>query len=495
MSAATDLNFENSYARLPESFYARLAPTPVPAPQLLQLNHRLARQLGLDPHLLEAPAGVAVLAGNRVPETSEPLAMAYAGHQFGAFVPQLGDGRAVLLGELVDAAGVRRDMHLKGAGRTPFSRGGDGRAVLGPVIREYLGSEAMAALGIPTTRALAMVTTGQSHLREGLEPGAILTRVARSHVRVGTFEYFAARDDYDAVRTLADYVIRRHYPEVAAADRPYADLLQRVARRTGELLASWMMVGFIHGVMNTDNMSVAGETIDYGPFAFMDAYHPDTVFSSIDVGGRYAFNQQPRMAYWNLAQLATALLPLLGGSREAGVARAEEALQGYVERFEQVYEAGLRAKLGLAEARQGDRELAHDLLREMALQRADFTLTFRRLGETHGGDASADAPVRELFDDPAGFDAWAMRWRQRLAAEARDEADRRRAMRAVNPAWVLRNHLAQRAVDAATRDRNLGPFEDLLTVLAAPFDEHPGLERYGRPPRPGEEVLVTFCGT
>ncbi|HYW02953.1 MAG TPA: YdiU family protein [Gammaproteobacteria bacterium] len=495
MSVATDLIFENTYARLPESFYARVAPTPVPAPRLLRLNRPLAGELGLDPAWLASPDGVAMLAGNRVPESSRPLAMAYAGHQFGNFVPQLGDGRAVLLGELVDAAGVRRDVHLKGAGRTPFSRGGDGRAVLGPVIREYLGSEAMAALGVPTTRALAMVATGQSHFREAVEPGAILARVARSHVRVGTFEYFAARDDREAVQRLADYVIRRHYPEVAGAGEPYLELLRQVALRSGELIASWMMVGFIHGVMNTDNMSVAGETIDYGPFAFMDAYHPETVFSSIDTGGRYAFNQQPRIGYWNLARLATALMPLLGGSRDRAVRSAEEALDAYVDRFEQAYQAGLRTKLGLAEAREGDRGLAHDLLRAMAAGGADFTLTFRRLSEVDARDASVDGPVRELFDDPAVFDAWAARWRERLAAESRADAERRRAMRAVNPAFVLRNHLAQQAVDAAAREQDLGPFEDLLTVLSAPCDDHPGMERYARPPRPGEEVPVTFCGT
>jgi len=495
MSVATDLAFDNSYARLPESFYARVAPTPVPDPALLRVNRPLARELGLDAAWLASPDGVAMLAGNQLPETAEPLAMAYAGHQFGTFVPQLGDGRAVLLGEFPDRAGTRRDLHLKGAGRTPFSRGGDGRAVLGPVIREYLGSEAMAALGIPTTRALAMVATGQSHFREAVEPGAILARVASSHVRVGTFEYLAARDDQQAVRTLADYVLRRHYPEVTDADRPYVELLRQVALRSGELIASWMMVGFIHGVMNTDNISVVGETIDYGPFAFMDAYHPETVFSSIDTGARYAFSQQPRIGYWNLARLATALMPLLGESQEQATRSAEGALDAYADRFEQAYEAGLRAKLGLAEAREGDRELAHDLLRAMAAGRADFTLTFRRLADLNRADATADERVRELFDDPTGFDAWAARWRERLGAESRDDADRHRAMRAVNPAFVLRNHLAQQAVDAATREQDLGPFEDLLAVLSAPFDEHPGMEPYARPPRPGEEVPVTFCGT
>ena len=381
--------FENSYARLPERFFARLPATPVRAPRLVRLNEKLARQLGLDPARLSSPEGVAILAGNTVPELGEPLAMAYAGHQFGSFVPQLGDGRALLLGEVVDLDGVRRDIQLKGSGPTPFSRNGDGRAALGPVLREYIISEAMHALGIPTTRSLAVVTTGQTVRREELLPGAVLTRVASSHVRVGTFQFFAARGDGEAVLHLADYVIARHYPEAADAENPYRVLLDLVITRQAKLIAKWLLVGFIHGVMNTDNMSIAGETIDYGPCAFMDAYDPATVYSSIDSFGRYAYGNQPRMAQWNLARLADTLLPLLADDEEAAVEMANEFLGEFAGRFDAVYALGLQRKLGLFEERQDDRALAQDLLDRMARNGADFTLTFRRLSDaavsTEGG--------------------------------------------------------------------------------------------------------------
>src|ERR687893_1897549 len=341
------LPFDNTYARLPERFFARVAPTPVRAPRLVRVNAPLATQLGLDPEWVASEEGVAVLAGNHVAETAEPIATAYAGHQFGNFVPQLGDGRAILLGELIDRAGERRDLQLKGAGRTPFSRGGDGRASLGPVLREYVVSEAMAALGVPTTRALAAVTTGETVIRETVLPGAILTRVASSHIRVGTFQFFASRGDAEGVRLLADHVIARHYPEAARAEKPYRALLDAVVRAQAELIARWMLVGFIHGVMNTDNMSVAGETIDYGPCAFIDAYDPAAVFSSIDSFGRYAYGNQPNIAKWNLARLAETLLPLLAEGEEAAIAQAHEALDAFAPAFEAAYHAGLRKKLGL----------------------------------------------------------------------------------------------------------------------------------------------------
>ncbi|TMJ72071.1 MAG: YdiU family protein, partial [Alphaproteobacteria bacterium] len=343
--------FDNSYARLPERFFARLPPTPVTAPRLIRLNEKLARQLGLDPLELSSSAGVAMLAGNTVPDLGEPLAMAYAGHQFGHFVPQLGDGRAILLGEVVDRDGVRRDIQLKGSGPTPFSRQGDGRAALGPVLREYIVSEAMAALGIPTTRTLAAVATGETVLRETPLPGAVLTRIASSHIRVGTFQFFAARGDVDGIRDLADYVIARHYPEAAAAPNRYRALLDSVIARQSELVAKWLLVGFIHGVMNTDNMSVAGETIDYGPCAFMDTYDPGTVYSSIDTVGRYAYGNQPRIAKWNLARLAETLLPLLAEDKDAAVAAAQEAIGAFATLFESAYTAGLRRKIGLVERR------------------------------------------------------------------------------------------------------------------------------------------------
>src|SRR3954467_15254547 len=411
--------FENTYSLLPERFYARVAPTPVRAPRLIRLNTQLALDLGLDPGWLAGPEGVEVLAGRRVPEGAEPIAMAYAGHQFGQFVPQLGDGRAILLGEVIDKDGVRRDIQLKGSGPTPFSRRGDGRAALGPVLREYIVSEAMFKLGIPTTRSLAAVMSGESVMRETMLPGAVLTRVAASHVRVGTFQFFAARGDTDGVRRLADHVIGRHYPDLAQAEHPYHALLDAVIARQAELVARWLLVGFIHGVMNTDNTSISGETIDYGPCAFMDEYNPATVFSSIDEMGRYAYGNQPRIALWNLTRFAECLLPLLSDDQEKAIAEAQSALGGFAEKFGDAYQAGLRRKLGLFTARDDDPELADDLFKAMAENAADFTLTFRRLSDA-AGDPAGDAEVRKLFADPAAFDDWAGRWRQRTAAETED---------------------------------------------------------------------------
>ena len=486
--------FDNSYARLPDRFFARLAPTPVPAPRLIALNHALARHLGLDPETLSSPEGVEILAGNRVPKGAEPLAMAYAGHQFGAWVPQLGDGRAILLGELIGQDGIRRDMQLKGAGRTPFSRMGDGRAVLGPVLREYIVSEAMAALGIPTTRALAAVTTGEKIMRETPLPGAVLTRIAQSHVRVGTFQFFAARGDEEALRVLADHVIARHYPAATEVERPYRALLDAVIDRQADLVARWLLIGFIHGVMNTDNMSIAGETIDYGPCAFMDTYHPETVYSSIDRMGRYAYANQPHMAQWNLTCLAQALLPLLDGDEEVAVKQAREAVGAFPDRFEAAWLAGMRRKLGFRETREGDRALAQDLLNIMAENRADFTLTFRRLCNLAGTGPEAGDPIQNRFDDPAAFDSWAGRWRQRLAEEQWDDAARGAAMRAVNPAFIPRNHLVEEAIKAA-HDGNLTPFDDLMSVLSRPYADQPAFARYANPPRPDQVVHQTFCGT
>ena len=384
-------------------FFARLAPSPVRAPRLVRVNDALAEQLGLDPERLASPDGVAVLAGNRVPDGAEPLAMAYAGHQFGQWVPQLGDGRAILLGEVIDRDGTRRDIQLKGSGHTPFSRAGDGRAALGPVLREYIVGEAMAALGIPTTRALAAVTTGEQVAREKLLPGAVLVRVAQSHVRVGTFQFFAAREDEEALRLLADYVIERHYPDAARSDNPYRALYDAVIARQADLVARWLLIGFIHGVMNTDNMSIAGETIDYGPCAFMDAYHPDTVYSSIDHAGRYAYANQPYIAQWNLAVLAQSLLPLLAESEDAAVAEAQDAINQYPKLFESAHLAGLRAKLGLTQEQDGDKELAKDLLACMAQNKADFTLTFRRLCDLAAPGAAATETVSRTVRRPGSL--------------------------------------------------------------------------------------------
>jgi uncharacterized protein YdiU (UPF0061 family) len=494
LEAANFFPFDNLYARLPDRFFARLAPTPVAAPRLIKLNERLARELGLDAKALASPRGVEILAGNRVPEKGEPLAMAYAGHQFGNFVPQLGDGRAILLGELVDRAGNRRDVQLKGAGPTPFSRNGDGRAALGPVLREYIVSEAMAALGVPTTRSLAAVATGEMVWREAILPGAVLARVASSHIRVGTFQFFAARGDVDGVRALADHVIARHDPQAREAANPYRALLDGVIARQAALIAQWLHLGFIHGVMNTDNMTISGETIDYGPCAFMDAYHPDTVFSSIDSGGRYAYANQPGIAQWNLARLAETLLPLLGADEKSAIASAQEALDAFAPAFQRVHAAGLRRKLGLLESREGDEALAGDLLARMANTGADFTLTFRLLSEA-ALSASSDTAVRALFDNPVSYDEWAVRWRLRLAEEGGDPLARRAAMLGVNPRFIPRNHRVEEAIAAAVRNNDFAPFETLLTVLSRPFDEQPEFDRFAAPPRPDEIVHQTFCGT
>lgn len=485
--------FDSAYARLPDRFFARVAPTPVAAPRLIRVNAPLATELGIDPEWLASEQGVAVLAGNRIPDTATPIATAYAGHQFGGFVPQLGDGRAILLGEVVDRGGTRRDVQLKGAGRTPFSRGGDGRAALGPVLREYLVSEAMQALGIPTTRALAAVTTGERVIRETMLPGAVLARVASSHIRVGTFQFFASRGDVEGVRTLADHVIARHYPDAAGAQRPYRALLDAVVRAQAELIARWLLVGFIHGVMNTDNMSVAGETIDYGPCAFLDEYDPQSVFSAIDRGGRYAYANQPAIAQWNLTRLAECLLPLLADDNDAAAADAVESLEAFAPAFHGAYQGGLRRKLGLSTEREGDAALADDLLLAMAANRADFTLTFRGLSEAAGEEG--DAAVRSLFADPGAWDAWAPRWRQRLREEPGDAAARRQAMLSVNPAFIPRNHRVEAVLRAAVDRDDFAPFEELLTVLARPYESQPPFARYMEPPATHERVLQTFCGT
>ena len=485
--------FENTYARLPERFFAAVRPTAVAAPRLVKVNERLARELGLAPEALASPDGVEVLAGNRVADGSEPLAMAYAGHQFGHFVPRLGDGRANLLGEVVGRDGARYDVQLKGAGRTPFSRGGDGRAGLGPVLREYVVSEAMAALGVPTTRALAAVTTGEPVFRETAVPGAVLTRVAASHLRVGTFQYFWARQDVDGLRVLADYAIGRHYPDAAGAEKPYRALLDGVIGRQAELVARWMSLGFIHGVMNTDNTSISGETIDYGPCAFLEAYEADKVFSSIDHQGRYAYSNQPHAMHWNLTRLAEALLPLLTveeGSEEVAVAAAREALRAFGPQYEAAREAEFGRKLGLMTESKEDAELVQDLLAQMEANGADFTLTFRWLCKAVEGD---DA-VRELFADSTTYDAWSLRWRERLARESVSAEERAVAMRTVNPAYVPRNHQVEATIQAAV-EGDLGPFDDLLRVTARPYEERAECAAYAVPARPEECVGQTFCGT
>ena len=489
--------FDNSYARLPPRLYARQAPTPVAAPRLLRLNEALGCALGLDPAALASPEGVEVLAGNRVPEGSEPIALAYAGHQFGHFVPMLGDGRAILMGE-IDAPGLgRRDLQWKGSGRTPYSRGGDGRAALGPVLREYVVSEAMAALGVPTTRTLSAVATGEPVRRDRPLPGAILVRVAQSHLRIGTLCCFAAQGDFEAVRALADHAIARHEPDATRAPEPYLALLRGVVARQASLVARWMSVGFLHGVMNTDNMTLSGETIDYGPCAFLDGYDPRAVFSSIDANGRYAYAAQPRVARWNLARLAEALLPLLGDDEGASIAAAEAALGAFAPAFERAYGAAFGDKLGITAASDDDAALVADWLALLAAERADFTLSFRALTRAARDDAR-DAEVKALLSATgaldAGYDAWASRWRARIALEPGGaEASAARMARA-NPVYIPRNHRIEQAIAAAT-EGDLGPFEALVDVLERPFDEQPGRERYADAPLPEERVTATFCGT
>ena len=486
--------FNNSYARLPDRFYARLDPSPVREPKLIRINERLAGELALDAQQLASAEGVAILAGNAVPDGAEPLAMAYAGHQFGNFVPQLGDGRAILLGEVVGRDGVRRDIQLKGSGRTPFSRMGDGRAWLGPVLREYIVSEAMAALGIPTTRALAAVLTGEGVMRETPLPGAVLTRVSRSHVRVGTFQYFAARRDIEAIRLLADYVIERLYPDLAGADRPYLALLQEVVARQAALVAKWQGVGFIHGVMNTDNMSIAGETIDYGPCAFMDKYHPETVYSSIDSMGRYAFRNQPGIANWNLVCLAQAILPLIDGDEDIAVSLAQDAIDRFRSLNGTAWHGVISAKIGLQNREDDDQALADSLLQAMADGKADFTNAFRSLSALSIEPGTADATFLVQFDNQEAARTFLDAWRARLAREQADDATRQSAMRGVNPAYIPRNHRVEEAIEAAL-EGDFAPFETLVTVLDKPFDDQAERAEYAAPPRAEQVVQATFCGT
>jgi len=472
------IHFDNSYARLPEGFFTRTAPTPVRDPKLIALNRPLALRLGLDPDWLAGPDGLQMLAGNALPEGAEPIAQAYAGHQFGGFSPQLGDGRAILLGEVVAPDGARFDIQLKGSGPTPFSRRGDGRAWLGPVMREYLVSEFMAAFGVPTTRALAAVSTGETVIRETILPGAVLTRIASSHIRVGTFEFYAARGDRERLRLLAEHVIARHYPDASGP----ADLLQRVVEAQARTISCWMGLGFIHGVMNTDNMSVSGETIDYGPCAFMDEYRPDKVFSSIDTQGRYAWSEQPRIAVWNLAQLASCLVPLMGNDDEA-VAEATRIVHSFPAIYQREWLARFAAKLGIARPRDEDRQLVERLLDLMAAEGSDFTATFAALS---GGEAA-----RDHFLDRAAFDAWAADWRKRIAG-LDDAAE---VMARANPRRIPRNHRIEQAIVAARDEGDYTLFHRLDVALREPFADRPEWQDLSLPPEPDEIVLRTFCGT
>jgi uncharacterized protein YdiU (UPF0061 family) len=499
MDTAAAFRFDNTYARELEGFSVPWQPAAAPAPALLFLNRPLAAELGLDPAALEGEVGAALFAGNALPEGAEPVAQVYAGHQFGGFSPQLGDGRALLVGELIDTRGQRRDLAFKGSGRTPFSRGGDGRAAVGPMLREVLIGEAMHALGIPSTRALAVAATGEPVLRDtGVLPGAVLTRVAASHIRVGTFQFFAARGDEARVRTLADYTIARHDPALVGTPDRYAGLLQAAARRQARLVAQWMNVGFIHGVMNTDNMTLSGETIDYGPCAFVEAYDPGAVFSSIDHSGRYALSNQPLIARWNLARLAETLLPLLGEDAQDAIARATEVIDAFPGWYAAELLEGRRAKLGLLRPDPADEALAADWLALLHAGAVDFTSAWRRLAQAAAGDA---APLRALFPDPQAPDAWLVRWQARCAEEdapddARSGAERARRMNAVNPNVIPRNHRVEEALAAASDDARLEPFERLLDAVRRPYDDASELAAYAQPAAAAVTARYrTFCGT
>ncbi len=485
-------NFDNSYARLPEYFYHRQQAEQVPSPQLIRLNSALASDLGLDPDWLSSDDGLAMLCGNRFPDSADPLATVYAGYQFGSWNPQLGDGRALLIGEVLNPEYKRYDIQLKGSGRTPYSRGGDGKSPLGPVLREYLISEAMAALGIPTSRALAAVTTGETVYRDHALPGAILTRVASSHLRVGTVQYFAARKDEEALKLLCEHLIARHYPGAAAADNPVLALLENVIRKQAHLIADWQLVGFIHGVMNTDHMLLCGETVDYGPCAFMDQYDPATVFSSIDHGGRYAYGNQPSIGHWNLAGLAQSLLPLLDKDEDKAVELAQNAINAFPQCFLKAYQQGLAHKLGLSRHREDDDQLTKDLLELMRTEQQDFTICFLRLTELAASQGQArNLPIGEL---PEAFNDWLQRWHQRRQQNDISDAESLALMRAANPVVVPRNHRVEAAIEAAVNREDFSEFHRLAELLAKPFDYRPDMDDYlfGAESSQGYQ---TFCGT
>lgn len=498
------ISFDNRYIKLGDDFFVETRPQPVQNPRLIKFNHDLAEELDLAETSLDAAHNLsdstAIYAGNTIPDGAEPLAMAYAGHQFGSFNPQLGDGRAILLGEIDVLDGAHMDIQLKGSGRTCFSRNGDGRAALGPVLREYLLSEAMAKLGVPTTRALAAVTTGEEVARQQLLPGGVITRIATSFVRVGTFQFFSARENPEAIQRLADFVIERNYPTAKSEDNSYAALLKSIVERQAALIAKWMQIGFIHGVMNTDNMSIAGETIDYGPCAFMDFYDHDQVYSSIDRNGRYAYSNQPSIGLWNLTRLAEALVPLLADDTDDAVEVARDTLKSYVEVYEQSWLAGMQEKLGLSTQLDNDKALIEELLDIMAANKADFTLTFYYLSQisvdsTIGNPGEQEKMLHGLFTDADQMKQWLVKWRARLAEELLDDHARQVRMQRVNPVYIPRNHLIEAAIRAAEDSADFSLFHDLHEVLQAPYERQTGRGVYMLPPEPDEVVEQTFCGT
>ena len=488
-----NLNFDNTYSRLPKSFFQTIAPKPVSDPKLIRLNKSLAKELGMDPSIVEQQ-NLDIFAGNATPLKSKQIAMAYAGHQFGNWVPRLGDGRAVLIGEVLDENGRRRDIQLKGSGPTLFSRMGDGRATIGPVIREYIVSEGMAALNIPTTRSLAIVTTGELVARERMEPGAILTRVASSHIRVGTFQYFYGQQDDDAIRKLADYTINRHYPSAAKDSNPYVGFLRSVVNRTAELISSWMLVGFIHGVMNTDNSSISGETIDYGPCAFMDGFYPNKVFSSIDTLGRYAYDQQPAVGLWNLSRFAETLLCIINSNKEKATVEARAVLETYWPTFEKHFHIGLCQKIGL-DHNEENLSLAFRLLDCMSETRADFTNTFRNLPKLFTAPDIFDLETEEKLKFHKEFAEWSNEWKTKIAEQTASLDATWGNMYEINPLFIPRNHQIQRVIDFAIDADDYQPLDQMLTAITDPFTENAELKHLAKQPKPEEEIKQTFCGT
>jgi uncharacterized protein YdiU (UPF0061 family) len=486
------IQFDNSYARLPPPFFERIAPATVPAPSLVRLNTSLCKELAIDAEWLASEAGVSMLAGNLLPPSADAISMAYAGHQFGGFNPRLGDGRAILLGEVIDRNGIRRDIQLKGSGRTPFSRGGDGKATLSAILREYVLSEAMFALGIPTTRALSAVTTGETIYRETEMPGAILARVAQSHVRVGTFQFFSAQRDTASLRALTDYMIERHYPASLESQNPVAAMLDEVVGRQAQLVARWMQLGFIHGVMNTDNMQVVGETIDYGPCAFMDDFHPRCVFSSIDRNGRYAWGQQPVIAKWNLTRLAEALLPLLAPDLDAAMGVANYVVEGFDARFNDAFVSGFKRKFGLIAPAEGDDEFIAKSFKTLASSEVDFTLFFRHLTKVAGG--GEEDTLLDLFANASEARAWLATWRKRTEQESTKASVRAAIMQGVNPVFIARNHRVEEAIQHGLQG-DFAPFHRLVEVLANPYGEQPENVEYEKAPLEAEKVRETFCNT
>ncbi len=491
--------FKNKYINLGSDFYATAQAAVAESPVLIAFNHQLAHQLAIDTDNIKADEIASVFSGKQLPQGAEPLAMAYAGHQFGHFNPQLGDGRALLLGELESIKGEKLSIQLKGSGQTFFSRNGDGRAALGPVLREYLLSEAMHQLGVPTTRALACVTTGEQVARERLLPGGVITRVAASFIRVGSFQYFSYKKDIPSIKKLANYVIDTNYPACADAKNPYIKLLQLVVERQAGLIAKWMQYGFIHGVMNTDNMSVAGETIDYGPCAFMDDFSHDRVYSSIDRDGRYAYHNQPSIGLWNLTRLAEALLPLFSQDTDSSVEIAQDILKSYIQQYEENWLQGMRSKIGISKvdavSDQQDKQLIDDLLKLMEAGKADFTLTFYRLSQLDADANKSDINLQKLFDNSQELNIWLQSWRQRLVFETRENNQRQTMMLSVNPLYIPRNHLIEAAIRAAEDDNNFSVFDDLHAVLQTPFMQQDNMEKYMQPPELDEVVRETFCGT